>query len=86
MAAAAIFLYECAGVGEDKHQALELVCRLCGECVHVLLVCKCVSFYSVFILSFALLPTASLNLLQLPLFSAEFTTNHWLLYLQLMCK
>lgn len=91
MAAAAIFLYGCAGVGEHKHQALELVCSLCSECVHVLLVRKSVHLFSVcclFVFSpfccFASLPTVSSNLLQLPLFP-KVTTHHWLLYLQLMC-
>lgn len=55
MAAAAICLYVCAGVGEDKHQALELVCRLRGECVHVLLVCVCV-FFSPLVLLFCITP------------------------------
>lgn len=58
-AAAAISPYVCAGVGEDKHQALELVCCLRGECVHALLVCVsacfCV-FFSPSLLLFCIAP------------------------------
>lgn len=89
MAAAAIFLYGCAGVGEDKHQALEL---FVVSVVNVYMCCWCVRVHVLILFSqfccsahsFALLPTANSNLLQLPLFP-EFTTHHWLLYLQLMC-
>lgn len=73
----------CAGVGEDKHEVLELVCCLHGECVHAPLVF--VSMYVCVFLQlccFLLFPTASPNLSWLPLSSAEFTAHHRLLYLQ----
>lgn len=77
MPTAAMFLHVCAGVGEDKHELLELVCCLHGECVHVPLVF--VSMYVCVFLQlrcFLLFPTASPNLSRLPLSSAEFTTHH----------
>lgn len=76
MPTAAMFLHVCAGVGEDKHELLELVCCLHGECVHVPLVF--VSMYVCVFLQlccFLLFPTASPNLSRLPLSSAEFTTS-----------
>lgn len=77
---------------EDKHQALELVCCLCGECVRALLVSV---FTCMFALPpppsqfccFPLFPAASPNLSRLPLSSAsEFTAHRPLLYLQPICE
>lgn len=54
MAAAAIFLYGCAGVGEDKHQALE---QFVVSVVNVYMYCWCVRVrvFIFYFLSYAVL-------------------------------